>query len=133
MFSLANKDRHCYAVIFESVVSSRLRIVISWLSDRHCFVVCTKAFQVDCKTHALTILGGRPNSQKSYRHSPAFLLQQLAMIELEIEQLASAWLGVRAVLMILARAEVGAILKWAWDFSGGVHVSPILDRPSVTS
>jgi hypothetical protein len=30
-----------------------------------------------------------------------------------------------------ARAEMGAILNSAWDFSSGVHVSPILDRPSV--
>jgi hypothetical protein len=32
-----------------------------------------------------------------------------------------------------ARAEMGAILKWARDFFGSVHVSPILDRPSVNS
>jgi NADH dehydrogenase len=45
----------------------------------------------------------------------------------------AAWLGGRAFLMILARAEMGAILKWAWDFFGGVHVSPIPHRPSVNS
>jgi hypothetical protein len=43
----------------------------------------------------------------------------------------SVSLGVRAVLMILARAEMGAILKWASDFFDGVHVSP--DHPSVDS
>jgi hypothetical protein len=35
------------------------------------------------------------------------------MSDLEIERIDERGLGVRAVLMILARAELGAILKWA--------------------
>jgi hypothetical protein len=35
--------------------------------------------------------------------------------------------------MILTSAEMGAILRWALDFLGGVHIGPIPDRPSVNS
>jgi NADH:ubiquinone reductase (H+-translocating) len=45
----------------------------------------------------------------------------------------AAWLGVHAVLMTSARAEMEAILEWAWDYFGGVRVGPILDRSIVKS
>ena len=43
----------------------------------------------------------------------------------------AAWLGVHAVLLTTARAKMEAFFEWAWDYFGSVHVSPVLDRPSV--
>ena len=43
----------------------------------------------------------------------------------------AAWLGVHAVLLTTVRAKMEAFFEWAWDYFGNVHVSPILDRPSV--
>jgi NADH dehydrogenase len=43
----------------------------------------------------------------------------------------AAWLGVHAVLLTTVRAKMEAFFEWAWDYFGSVHVSPVLDRPSV--
>jgi NADH dehydrogenase len=43
----------------------------------------------------------------------------------------AAWLGVHAVLLTTVRAKLDAFFEWAWDYFGSVHVSPVLDRPSV--
>ena len=43
----------------------------------------------------------------------------------------AAWLGVHAVLLTTVRAKMEAFFEWAWDYFGSVHVSPILDRPTV--
>jgi len=43
----------------------------------------------------------------------------------------AAWLGVHAVLLATVRAKMEAFFEWAWDYFGSVHVSPVLDRPSV--
>jgi NADH dehydrogenase len=41
----------------------------------------------------------------------------------------SAWLGVHAVLLTTARAKLEAFIEWAWDYFGGAHGDPVLDRP----
>jgi NADH dehydrogenase len=43
----------------------------------------------------------------------------------------AAWLGVHALLLTTVRAKLETFVEWAWDYYGSVHVSPILDRPSV--
>lgn len=43
----------------------------------------------------------------------------------------AAWLGVHAVLLTTVRAKMEAFFEWAWDYFGRVHVSPILDQPTV--
>jgi hypothetical protein len=55
------------------------------------------------------------------------------MIQLEIERIDErvAWRSCRS--NDLGQSGDGAILKWAGDFFGGVHVGPIPDRPSVNS
>ena len=40
----------------------------------------------------------------------------------------AAWLGVHAALLTTAHAKIGALLEWAWDYFGGAHVDPILNR-----
>jgi NADH:ubiquinone reductase (H+-translocating) len=41
----------------------------------------------------------------------------------------SAWLGVHALLLTTTRAKLEAFIEWAWDYFGGVHGDPVLDRP----
>jgi NADH dehydrogenase len=43
----------------------------------------------------------------------------------------AAWLGVHALLLTTVRAKLDTFFEWAWDYYGSVHVSPILDQPSV--
>jgi NADH dehydrogenase len=42
----------------------------------------------------------------------------------------AAWLAVHAVLMTTFRSSIGAMLQWATEYFGSLHVNPILDRPS---
>lgn len=44
----------------------------------------------------------------------------------------AAWLGVHALLLPTVRAKLDTFFEWAWDYFGSVHISPILDRPSVS-
>jgi NADH dehydrogenase len=39
-----------------------------------------------------------------------------------------AWLGVHATLLTTTRAEVEAIIEWAWEYYGGAHAGQLLDR-----
>jgi NADH dehydrogenase len=42
----------------------------------------------------------------------------------------AAWLGVHAALLTTARAKIEAFIEWGWDYFGGAHADPILDRTS---
>ena len=43
----------------------------------------------------------------------------------------AAWLGVHALLLTTVRAKLDTFFEWAWDYYGSVHVSSILDQPTV--
>jgi len=44
----------------------------------------------------------------------------------------AAWLGVHAVLLTTARAQMEALVEWGWDYIAGSRVSAILDDPEET-
>jgi NADH:ubiquinone reductase (H+-translocating) len=42
----------------------------------------------------------------------------------------AAWLGVHAALLTTARAKIETFVEWGWDYFGGSHADPVLDRTS---
>jgi NADH dehydrogenase len=92
-----------------------------------------------CAEHIVNQIRGRPTNPFKYfdKGIMAMVGRDAAVAELGEKRheltgpvAFAAWLGVHAALLSTARARVGSIMDWMWDYFGRTHGERILDRPS---